>query len=50
LVIRNGEQIRIAGREVVVDDIIIMNEGDKVPADCMVLRSRNCSADESLLT
>ena len=26
LVIRNGEQIRIAGREVVVDDIIIMNE------------------------
>jgi P-type Ca2+ transporter type 2C len=26
LVIRNGEQIRIAGREVVADDIIIMNE------------------------
>ena len=26
LVIRNGEQTRIAGREVVVDDIIIMNE------------------------
>lgn len=50
LVIRNGEQIRIAGREVVVDDIIIMNEGDKVPADCVVLRSRSCSVDESLLT
>ncbi len=50
LVIRNGEQIRIAGREVVVDDIIIMNEWDKVPADCVILRSRNCSADESLLT
>lgn len=50
LVIRNGEQIRIAWREVVKDDIIIMNEWDKVPADCMVLRSRNCSVDESLLT
>jgi Ca2+-transporting ATPase len=50
LVIRNGEQIRIAGREVVKDDIIIMNEGDKVPADCVILRSRNCSIDESLLT
>jgi len=50
LVIRDGEQIRIPGREVVKDDIIIMNEGDKVPADCIVLRSRNCSVDESLLT
>ena len=50
LVIRNGEQIRIPGREVVKDDIIILNEGDKVPADCIVLRSRSCSIDESLLT
>jgi len=50
LVIRNGEQIRIPGREVVKDDIIILNEGDKVPADCVVLRSRSCSVDESLLT
>lgn len=50
LVIRNGEQIRIPGREVVRDDIIIMNEGDKIPADAIVLRSRNCSVDESLLT
>lgn len=50
LVIRNGEQIRIPGREVVRDDIIIMNEGDKIPADCIILRSRNCSVDESLLT
>ncbi len=50
LVIRNGEQIRIPGREVVKDDIIIMNEWDKIPADCLVLRSRSCSIDESLLT
>lgn len=26
LVIRNGEQVRIAGREVVMDDIVIMKE------------------------
>lgn len=50
LVIRNGKQLRIPGREIVRDDIIIMNEGDKVPADALVLRSRNCSIDESLLT
>lgn len=50
LVIRNGEQIKIPWREVVKDDIIILNEGDKVPADCFVLRSRSCNIDESLLT
>lgn len=50
LVIRNGEQIRIPGREVVKDDIVILYEGDKIPADCIVLRSRSCSVDESLLT
>lgn len=50
LVIRNWEHIRIAGKEVVKDDIIIMNEWDKVPADCVILRSRNCKVDESLLT
>src|SRR3989344_8844297 len=32
LVIRDGKEIRISGREVVPDDIIILNEGDRVPA------------------
>ncbi|MFA5852911.1 MAG: HAD-IC family P-type ATPase, partial [Spirochaetales bacterium] len=50
LVIRNGQQIRIAGRDVVADDIILLSEGDRVPADSVVLRSTNLSADESLLT
>jgi len=50
LVIRNGQQIRIAGREVVADDIVLLSEGDRVPADAVVLRSTNLSADESLLT
>ena len=50
LVIRDGETIRIAGREVVVGDLIILQEGDRVPADAMVLNSVNLLADESLLT
>jgi Ca2+-transporting ATPase len=50
LVIRNGEQIRIPGREVVVDDILILREGDRVPADAVVLSSTNLLVDESLLT
>lgn len=50
LVMRGGRQIRIPGREVVRDDIIILSEGDRVPADAIVLQSINLSADESLLT
>ncbi len=50
LVIRNGQQTRIAGREVVCDDIVILNEGDRVPADGIVMWERNLSVDESLLT
>jgi P-type Ca2+ transporter type 2C len=50
LVIRDGKEIRIAGFEVVTDDIIVLQEGDRVPADGTVLQSINLLADESLLT
>ena len=36
LVIRDGVEQRIAGREVVRDDVLILTEGDRVPADAMV--------------
>lgn len=50
LVIRDGHQHRIPGRDVVRDDIIIIREGDRIPADGVVLFSQNLSIDESLLT
>lgn len=50
LVIRNGVQVRIPGREVVPDDTIVLREGDRVPADAIVLMQENMSVDESLLT
>ncbi len=50
LVIRNGEQRRIPGREVVPGDILILAEGDRVPADAKVRSLRNLQVDESLLT
>ncbi|NMB57148.1 cation-translocating P-type ATPase [Candidatus Beckwithbacteria bacterium] len=50
LVIRDNEQKRIAGREIVVDDIIILQEGDRVTADAVVLNAQNLLIDESLLT
>jgi len=50
LVIRNGKQLRVPGREVVVDDLVVLNEGDRVPADGILLSCLNLRADESLLT
>jgi Ca2+-transporting ATPase len=50
LVIRDREQKRIPGREVVKGDILILREGDRVPADGIVLFSMNLLVDESLLT
>lgn len=50
LVIRDGQQKRIAGREIVPGDIIILSEGDRVPADAVLLSSNNIMVDESLLT
>ncbi len=50
LVVRDGQRKRIAGREVVRGDILILAEGDRVPADGIVLSCSNLSTDESLLT
>ncbi len=50
LVIRDGTERRIAGREVVPGDLIVLAEGDRVPADAILQSCTNLLADESLLT
>ena len=50
LVIRDGAQQRIAGRDVVRDDIVLVSEGDRIPADAVLLSAVNLNVDESLLT
>lgn len=50
LVIRDGQQRRIPGREVVPGDILVVVEGDRVAADAVLRAGINLSVDESLLT
>ncbi|HWP59813.1 MAG TPA: cation-translocating P-type ATPase [Candidatus Acidoferrales bacterium] len=50
LVVRDGEQKRIAAREVVRGDLLILTEGDRVPADAALLSCNDLIVDESLLT
>ncbi len=50
LVIRDGERKRIPGREVARGDIIMLAEGDRVPADATLVECEELLVDESLLT
>jgi Ca2+-transporting ATPase len=50
LVVRDGEKRRIPGREVVRGDLVVLAEGDRVPADGVLVESRELLIDESLLT
>lgn len=50
LVIRDGERKRIAGADVVVGDLLVVAEGDRIPADGRLLKADGLAADESLLT
>ncbi|WP_139373816.1 cation-translocating P-type ATPase [Enhydrobacter aerosaccus] len=50
LVIRGGQRVRIPGRDVVRGDLVIVAEGDRVPADALLLTANDLLVDESLLT
>ena len=50
LVIRDGKRIRILGRDVVQGDFIVLAEGDRVPADAILIEAHDLQTDESLLT
>jgi Ca2+-transporting ATPase len=50
LVLRDGQPVRIDSRQLVADDLVLLAEGDRVPADLRLVSAANLSADESLLT
>lgn len=50
LVVRDGVPLRIAGRELVVGDVVLLAEGDRVPADLALHDASYLTTDESLLT
>ncbi len=50
LVVRDGERRRIPGREVVCGDTLVLAEGDRIPADGVLVAGQELQVDESLLT
>ena len=47
---RDGSLTRLPAEELVVGDVIELEAGDRVPADCLILSSKGLCCDESLLT
>jgi Ca2+-transporting ATPase len=50
LVVRNGQKKRIAGRDVVRGDVLLIAEGDRIAADALIVSEVNLAVEESLLT
>ncbi len=49
-VLRDGKKIEIAGKNIVVGDLILLAAGDIIPADCYILESNELHVNESSLT
>jgi Ca2+-transporting ATPase len=50
LVVRDGQPVRLAARELVEGDLVVLAEGDRVPADIALLGGASLMVDESMLT
>ncbi len=50
LVVRGGLTLRIPGRDVVREDLLILSEGDRIAADGLLLQMHELATDESMLT
>ena len=50
LALRGGTMVRIAGRDVVREDLLMIAEGDRIPADGTLLQAHELAANESMLT
>jgi len=50
LVVRDGERHRISASTLVPGDIVVLEAGDKIPADVRFIETSNLHADESSLT
>jgi P-type Ca2+ transporter type 2C len=50
LVRRDGKEVEVDSRELVPDDIVILRNGERIPADCLVLQENVLRINESILT
>lgn len=49
-VLRNGEVVSIDAEDLTLGDLVVLESGDKIPADLRLIESHNLTVDESILT
>ena len=49
-IIRNGQKLDVPTKEIVVGDLLVLNQGDKIPADARIIKSFNLVINEASLT
>lgn len=49
-VLRDGEEKEVEASQIVIDDVILLGAGDKIPADALLIEAHNLEVDESILT
>ncbi|GAL85733.1 hypothetical protein MYP_2962 [Sporocytophaga myxococcoides] len=49
-VVRNGKEFKIFSEELVVGDILLIEEGEQIPIDGVILEAHDFTVDESILT
>jgi P-type Ca2+ transporter type 2C len=49
-VIRDGQVVTVPSSELVVGDIVVLEAGDSVPADCRIIESASMKIEEAALT
>ncbi|MFX1456860.1 MAG: cation-translocating P-type ATPase [Promethearchaeota archaeon] len=49
-IIRNGQKVEVLTKEIVKGDLLILNQGDKIPADSRIIEGFNLEANEASLT
>lgn len=50
LVLRDGKQVEVDSKDLVPGDVVVLNAGDKVLADCRILESAELKVNEAVLT
>ena len=50
IVIRDGKEVEVPSKEIVLGDVVVLRTGEKIPADCLILEEKELQVDESILT
>ncbi len=50
MLVRDGKQVTVATRDIVVGDVVMLRPGDKIPADLRLFEVNNLRVEEAILT